>query len=110
MLSPIVTSSSRQNLRKSWEQNPDGALPPKRASSYKFGTSSEGQARSTAGSHQLQGFSEYDLGAPWEAPRENGHYHKPTQLYDLNVLRRSRSLCTVDVTAIYQLAIASTKI
>lgn len=37
-------------------------------------------------------------------------YRKPTQLYDLNILRRSRSLCTVAITAIYQLAIASTKI
>lgn len=37
-------------------------------------------------------------------------YHKTTQLHALNVLRHSRSLCAVAITAIYQLAIASTKI
>lgn len=73
MFSPMAASTSRKNLRKSWEQNPNAAPPPKRASSYTFGDSPEGQARSTAGSCQLQGFSEHDLGALWEAHRENGH-------------------------------------
>lgn len=73
MFSPMAASSSRKKHRKSWEQNPNAALPPKRASSYTFGASPEGQAGSTTGSCQPQGFSEHDLGAPWEARRENGH-------------------------------------
>ena len=50
-----------------------------------FGACPEGQAGSTTGFCQGQGFSKYDLGAPWEVPRGNGHIIKPTQLYDPNV-------------------------
>lgn len=68
MFSPVAASSSRNNLRKWQEQNchPKGHL-------HMFGASPEGQAGSTTGSCQLQGFSKHDLGAPWETRMENGH-------------------------------------
>lgn len=73
MFSPVSASSSRKNFIESWEQNPNAALSPRRASSWTCGACPEAQAGSTAGSCQLQGFSEYDLGAPWEARMENSH-------------------------------------
>lgn len=73
MFSPVSASSIRKNFRESWEQNPNAALSPKRASSWTCGACPEAQAGSTTGSCQLRGFSEYDLRELWEACTENSH-------------------------------------